>query len=259
MPRVRIDRAARKLRVSISLASAAGGEATGWLVQPRAEGRYPGLVLMHGVPGTAKQVMVSYGLPLATRGAVVIAWDAPWARRRGLPDVTPRDSAEQAQLIRDLRRAVDVLSTRRNVDSTRIGYVGGSYGGAVGVLCIAVEPRLKAAVLFVPDGGLVSRFTAVDGSATGPLAELPEEQRTRWLRAMWPIEPIRFVHERARIIPLLVQSARKDALAALTDAEELRRALPQPVTVLWYDVGHGWMPTATRERNDWIMSRLARR
>jgi dienelactone hydrolase len=50
------------------------------------------------------------------------------------------------QTIRDYRRAIDYLETRRQIDKRRIGVVGYSMGGTQTFLLTGVEPRIKAAV-----------------------------------------------------------------------------------------------------------------
>ena len=50
---------------------------------------------------------------------------------------------------KDMRRAIDYALTRGDVDSTRLAYVGASWGGRIGGLAVAVESRFKAAVLYV--------------------------------------------------------------------------------------------------------------
>jgi eukaryotic-like serine/threonine-protein kinase len=50
---------------------------------------------------------------------------------------------------RDYRRTLDYLVTRPDVDSSRIAYFGYSWGGNMGGLIPAIEPRVKAAVLYV--------------------------------------------------------------------------------------------------------------
>jgi dienelactone hydrolase len=50
---------------------------------------------------------------------------------------------------KDHRRALDYLSTRADVDSSRFAYFGVSWGGLYGGLVPAVEPRIKAVVLYV--------------------------------------------------------------------------------------------------------------
>jgi eukaryotic-like serine/threonine-protein kinase len=53
------------------------------------------------------------------------------------------------QWARDLGRTIDYLETRKDLDVTKLGYFGVSWGGMLGGLMPAVEPRLKAAVLLV--------------------------------------------------------------------------------------------------------------
>src|SRR3712207_1220801 len=118
---------------ALSVNSPDGGSVTGLLFDPVTRSSLrPGIVLMHGMPGNAS-VMAALGRLLAAHGAVVIAIDAPFARRAGPPvRFSTQDRAEQIQLIKDLQRAVDVLRARANVDAERIAYLGISYGGAMG-------------------------------------------------------------------------------------------------------------------------------
>lgn len=245
------------MQVRISFASPAGGRVTGFLSRPvaAAPGRMPGVVLLHGAPGTAAAAMNTQGRDLARQGMVVIGIDAPWVRRGGLPDLTPRDSAEQVQLMQDLQRAIDVLLSRADVDPDRIGYVGGSYGGAMGGLFVALDRRLRAAVLHVADGGLVSHFLDMRGEPAGPLLELSPADRERWLRAMWPIEPIRFIGEGTGT-SLLFQNGRQDQLVSRHAAEALHAAAPPTRTVHWYDAGHRLNLGAQQARVQWLVDRL---
>ena len=243
---------------SVSYASPAGGRVTGLLFVPasKRQARQPAVVLMHGMPGRAA-FMRGQGISMAARGAVVVAIDAPWARRSGeVLSFTPRDSAEQVQLILDLQRAVDLLRARNDVDPKRVAYYGVSYGAAMGGLFVAVERRLAGAILVVGDGGLVSHFTGADdgGGQGGMLGKLSEPVRQRWLEAMRPIEPLRFVGHAAPT-PILFQSGRQDYLVPPADAEALHRAAREPKRVSWYDAGHGLdaEPAAEAERRLWLL------
>jgi len=51
------------------------------------------------------------------------------------------------QQVKDFRRCVDYLETRRDIDSSKLAYYGMSWGGVLGAIIPAVEPRLKASVL----------------------------------------------------------------------------------------------------------------
>lgn len=239
---------------TISFSSPDGGSATGLLFDPvdRSSLR-PGIVLMHGAPGNARQ-MAGLGQVLAEHGAVVIAIDAPFARRSGSwIRYTAQDRAEQIQLIKDLQRAVDVLRVRPNVDAARIAYLGISYGGAMGALFAGIERRIKAAVLVVGDGGLVSHSTGPED--TNLMASLSCATRLDWFRAMTPIEPIRFIPH-ASPTALLLQSGRLDTLVPVADAEKLHAAAPQPKTIRWYDAGHGLDQQAAFDRLDWLHAEI---
>ena len=62
--------------------------------------------------------------------------------------------AELAALVergQDIRRAVDYLESRPDIDPSRIAYIGASWGAGSAPIFLAVEPRFKAAVL--EDGG----------------------------------------------------------------------------------------------------------
>ena len=50
---------------------------------------------------------------------------------------------------KDLRRSIDYLETRSDIDTAKVAYYGVSWGGYLGGLMPAVEPRLKAVVLLV--------------------------------------------------------------------------------------------------------------
>ena len=54
----------------------------------------------------------------------------------------------------DLGRTIDYLKTRPDVDGERIGYLGVSLGASTALSAMAVEPRLKAAVLI--SGGIIA-------------------------------------------------------------------------------------------------------
>lgn len=67
-------------------------------------------------------------------------------------DVANESSAYRDHVImwaKDLRRSVDYLATRADIDTSRLAYYGLSWGGERGGLMPAVEPRLRVVVLNV--------------------------------------------------------------------------------------------------------------
>jgi dienelactone hydrolase len=50
---------------------------------------------------------------------------------------------------KDLRRSIDYLETRKDIDVNNLAYYGTSWGGEMGAIMVPIEPRFKAAILYV--------------------------------------------------------------------------------------------------------------
>ena len=246
---------------SVSFASPKGGRATGLLHVPHdslreTKGKLPGVVMLHGAPGDAWG-MGGIAMPVARHGAIVLVLNAPFARRdKDDPlSFTPRDSAEQVQLIIDLQRAVDVLLTRSDVDASRLGFVGASYGGAMGAAFAGVERRIAAYALLVGDGGLAAHFTKPDGNRMPRPPHLTAAQWCRWFAAMEPLASTRFIGHAAPARVLFLWG-RQDRLVPPYLADALARAAGKTAEARWYDAGHGLTPVAYLDMIDWLAGRI---
>ena len=242
----------------LTYASPAGGRVPAYLYEPKGEGPYAGLILMHGMPGSRKNA-AHFAEQYVQAGAVVLAITAPFSRpndvaRRPTITFTEKDRDEQIQLIQDLRRGVDLLANHPRVDAERIGYSGGSYGGAMGGLLAGVEKRIKAYVLWVGDGGLVAHVNGPD-DAGNRFHQMAPEQREAWLQAMLPIEPIRFVGMAAPSA-LFFQSGRSDRLIPVEDAARFSAAGSEPKRIAWYEAGHSLNPDAYRDQALWLEAQI---
>lgn len=74
--------------------------------------------------------------------------DSLFSITRSTPDsgIAYRDVA--VQWIKDLRRTIDFLETRNDVRSERLGFFAASWGSISAPVALALEPRIKAAVLY---------------------------------------------------------------------------------------------------------------
>jgi hypothetical protein len=243
---------------SLTYASPTGGRVPATLLVPSGTGPHPAMLAMHGLGDTMASEMF-LAQRYARAGAVVLLIDAPFARpgRREEPPLsfTPRDRGEHIQLIVDLRRAIDLLLQRPDVDAERIAYHGFSYGATIGGLLAGVEERIAAYALVVGDGGLVQHFTGIDDRG-GPLDEMPVNEREAWLAVMEPLESIYFVGHAAPAA-LLFQSGRNDDLVPQADAERFQDAGSEPKTILWYDSGHQLPPEAECDAAAWLAELIA--
>jgi dienelactone hydrolase len=150
--------------------------------------------------------------------------------------------------IRDVvavRRAVDLLSGRDDVDPRRIGYVGWSAGARTGALLSGVEPRFHSLVLISGGSAPVSDFVQA----------APAELRPQVEQTMSSIDPLHYIAQ-ARPGSLLLEDGRRDAVIPRTALQALIDAAPKGTKVLWYDAGHALGPVAYRAHMRWLDENL---
>jgi dienelactone hydrolase len=240
---------------AIHYSSPKTGDVPAYLVVPEGPGPFAGILLMHGSSGS-RSTMLPFAKDLVKTGAVVLTISAPSARApdRDWITFTPLDREEQIQLMVDLRRGVDLLTGHEKVDPSRLGYIGYSYGAAMGGLLAGLEPRIKAYGLMVGDGGLVNHFTD-EGEPIGGFEQFDPATRERWLEAMEPIEPIHYVGH-AFPSALFFQNARYDRSVAEADALAYQAAGSQPKKVQWYKSGHGLPTQAYLDMVTWLAEQI---
>jgi len=127
-----------------------GGRVPAFLVTPLGKGRFAGVVLMHRGFGD-RSSMLDEALLYARAGAVCVLPDG-FPRNRPERPATDFSTAEGVrdalvQIVIDLRRAIDILFSRLDVSSSRIGYVGHSLGATVGGALAGPCERVSAYVL----------------------------------------------------------------------------------------------------------------
>lgn len=239
----------------LSYPSPKGGNVPAYLVVPDEPGPFAGIILMHGSSGS-RETLLPLAEDIVHTGAVVLTVSGPSARTTGRSWIhfTPQDREEQIQLIIDLRRAVDLLMQHEKVDPSRIGYVGYSYGAAMGGLLAGTEPRIKAYGLMVGDGGLVNHFTD-ENKPIGGFETVDATTRQAWLAAMTPIEPIYYVGHAAPSA-LFFQNARHDALVSEEDALAYQAAGSEPKKIEWYVSNHGLPTQAYTDMMAWLAEQI---
>jgi hypothetical protein len=95
-------------------------------------------------------------IPKSGRALMFPIYKSTFERRDGLKGDTPEPTAlwrdHTIMWSKDLGRSLDYLETRKDVDATKLGYFGFSWGSAVAPILLAVEDRVRVAILGV--GGL---------------------------------------------------------------------------------------------------------
>jgi cephalosporin-C deacetylase-like acetyl esterase len=84
--------------------------------------------------------------------------DGAYERNDGLlstwPSTTHQYSEYVTKWVKDIRRTIDYLEGRGDIDMTRLAYLGTSWGGRMGAIIPAVEDRLRVGVIVL--GGLAA-------------------------------------------------------------------------------------------------------
>jgi dienelactone hydrolase len=162
--RPRVDLAAKEsdstetggvVKIKFSYASQADQRVPGILLKNSSEGRHPAVIVCHGTGGM-KESEVSYLKKFAAKGFVAVAIDGRYHGERGNP-IEYNNAIARAfekggehpfyyDTVWDLMRLVDYLSTRPDVDPSRIGLMGISKGGIETYLTSAGDTRIACAV-----------------------------------------------------------------------------------------------------------------
>jgi cephalosporin-C deacetylase-like acetyl esterase len=124
-----------------------GDTVPAYLVIPKGSAKFAGVIwghwLMPGVANADRKEFLTEAIALAHAGVVPLLIDAPQTRPNFKP--TPNSLLVVQQVI-DLRRGLDLLLSRPDVDATRIAYVGHSWDAGNGAILDAVDKRFAAFV-----------------------------------------------------------------------------------------------------------------
>ena len=225
------------------------GRITAYYVTPQGEGPFPAVVFMHGSPGQ-RVTFLGEAVELAQRGIASVLPDAPFARSPRPPDVdfTDGDPARLSQLVVELRRAVDFLVEQDEVDPSRLGYVGFSWGGSLGANFAAVERRVGSFVLISGVPRLSER-----------LVEIGEEREIEGLEGYADvIEPYDAVNYLGDVAPnaLYLQFGEQDTAPSPEQGQEMMDAASEPKEMHLYDAGHELNDEAKADRANWLARRF---
>jgi dienelactone hydrolase len=246
----------------ISYASSKGGRVTAYLVVPSGEGKFAGVIFMHMRPGS-RTTFLDEALSYARMGAVSLLIDAPFSRtgeskRDFDPAVTHPDIDRDIyiQTVVDLRRGVDLLFARRDIERKRIGFVGHSFGAHTGVLLASVEKRIKAYVIMAGSPSLTEflRTSALPGIVE-VRNSLTKTQQEHYFTTLATVDPINYVPHVAPSA-LFFQFGKRDTYPTEQSAVRYFQAASDPKSVKWYDAGHALNDEARHDRALWLEKQI---
>jgi dienelactone hydrolase/quercetin dioxygenase-like cupin family protein len=238
------------VQTDISFASPMGGRASGFIVVPAGPPPFPAVILMGGSNAAPADVKAQAG-ELAQRGAVALAIDQSQTRPGGRPlfTFTAADRDAAIHTVVDLRRAIDVLAARTDVDTGRIGYWGFSHGTFLGGLLAGVDRRLTAYV-FQSGGGPDYMLQHAPPQIADPVA------LAGYRDAIGSIDADRYV-ARAAPAALLFQNGTLDHTYTAAGVAAWTAAGSSPKDIRTYPADHVLNADATTDAIGFLIERLS--
>jgi dienelactone hydrolase len=228
-----------------------GGDRIGaYLALPPANGkRRPAVVYLHGSGGDRTSLIVP-ATWLAGRGAVALAITAPSSTASAatggsaVAELRHDVQVEERDVIA-VRRAIDLLRRRPDVDPNRIGFVGWSAGARTGAILAGVEHRLRTLVLMSAGASPISLYSR----------RAPRSLRPALRRDLGSVDPLRYIR-RAKGSGLLLQDGRNDTVVPRSALLTLSGDAPSDTTVRFYNAGHALNSAAYRDQLAWLSDKL---
>ncbi|APV44931.1 hypothetical protein Dform_01610 [Dehalogenimonas formicexedens] len=154
-------------KLAVAFPSAAGngspmGDVTGVCYLPKSPGRSPLVVLVHGVGDSSTVPCHGLARSLVRAGIASFVIYLPIHSRRlpaGMKERFYQLTIEEwFELYRvsviNIRQALDWAETRADIDSSRMGVAGISFGGYVTGIALGVDDRLKSGAMLLACGNL---------------------------------------------------------------------------------------------------------
>ena len=228
----------------IDFASPKGGRAQAFLIAPRTSAPIPAMVFVAGSNQRREDIRAE-AIGAARRGVIALVLEQSQiaAARPQIWTFTARDREEAVQTVIDTRRAIDLLVARTDVDRTRVGYYGFSYGAWLGAITAAVDKRVGLVVLRSGGPQILAEIARASSRTLTP----------EYTALMATVDQMSY----ARNItgPVLVQNGSRDTTYTPEQTRAWQDRIGGAKTVKSYDAGHTLDATANADALAWIAER----
>lgn len=248
-----------------------GGKIPAYLVVPHTDAEpVPAVIFMHPGQGN-RTTFLAEAETLAAQGVLSLLIDAPSVREPLQEDLSEEqklallldgivDIQKYIQIVVDLRRGIDLLSTFENVDMNRLLYVGHSLGATWGGVLAGVENRIKGYVLMAG----FSQVSEWHKTSEHPFAsflryQLSPERFEAFTVALEALDAVHYIKDTSPAA-LFFQFVHHDEFVSKIQAERYYEAASSPKEIAWYETDHLFTncDTAYQDRMKWIWRELDR-
>jgi dienelactone hydrolase len=253
--------------IELNYAGASGSRVPAYLLIPPGNGPYPAIIwghwLMKGSPLANKDEFLDEAVILARSGVVSLLIDAPQARndwveaKGGVMESAKQQSEAGLQQVTDLRRAVDLLYGRPDVDRHRIAYVGHSFSAHVGAILAGVELRIGSYVLMASGySDEEEAFASKDPARVAQIKEAGEDNVHAYFHEYAWDDPVYFLGHTDRE-SIFLQFASGDPISKEMGQKYLDRFSAKDKKMEFYNGGHALNAAARLDRDRWLQKHLA--
>lgn len=241
----------------ISYESPNGARVSAYLVVPRQGNSFAGVIFLHGGEQD-RSTFLHEAVSLAGSGAASLLIDEPSVRAMPLFTEPEAERERYLQVILKLRRGLDLLLSRSDVDPHRIGYVGLSFGAWMGGVLSGVDDRVKTYVLIAGTPSMTDFWRSHNHPVVVQIREsLTAEQLERFLQATAPLDAIHFIGRASA--SLFFQFGYQDVIVPEHVALQYSRAASEPKLIKWYEAHHHDIlvnKAAYHDRVEWLREEL---
>lgn len=237
-----------------------GGVVSAYLVVPKGRGPFAAVVWGHWYWENSsmrnRREFLDEAIALAPAGVVSLLPDGPVARPGYVESKEPLNDQQVVNLVQtvvDMRRAVDVLLVRRDVDLKRLAYVGHSYHAMVGAFLSGVDRRFKAYVL------MASSLSDQVDLKTKELQDYrqkvgPEKFDAFIAKYSWTDQGNYVSHAAPAFV--FVQFANQEPFLTPDRARQHAEVVSEPKQVKFYEAPHALNAEARRDRIRFLIEQL---
>jgi len=255
-----VERRSNATVYDITYDSPKGGVVPAYLVVPKGRGPFAAVVWGHWCWQNSsmrnRKQFLDEAIALAPSGLISLLTDHPVARPGYTPIKEPldeRNGTEFLQQVTDMRRGVDLLSARRDVDSKRIAYVGHSCNAAVGALLSGLDRRFKAFVLMA--GTMSDELTHQTKEFQDFRQRVGAEKVDAFVAKYYYLDQGKFVSHAAPAVVLL-QFATQESFLTAERAKQHAAVVSEPKIFKLYEAPHALNAEARRDRIKFLVEQL---
>lgn len=257
---VGVEQRAQATVYDITYESPKGGAVPAYLVVPKGRGPFAAIIWGHwcwqNSPMRNRKQFLDEAIAMAPSGVVSLLTDHPMSRPGYVASKDPldeRNATNFLQQVIDMRRGVDLLAARRDIDTKRIAYVGHSCNAAVGALLSGLDRRFKAFVLMA--GTTSDEITNNTPEFRDFRQKVGPEKLDAFIKKYYYLDQGKFVSHAAPAV-ILLQFATKESFITPERAKLYAEVVSEPKIFKLYDAPHALNAEARRDRIHFLVEQL---